>query len=87
MKRTSAPRDGRLEIMAVCTYDNPATMARECWQDGKLICHYEFQLLQPFAKDPIPEKLFFFGANIGAWKPGQMVGDTSAMSNAFVKFC
>ena len=27
--------------MAVCTYDNPSTMARECWQDGLLFCHYK----------------------------------------------
>lgn len=66
--------------MAVCTYDNPATMARECWQDGELICHYAFQLLPPFAKEPIPTRHFFFGANIGPWKLGQMVGDAVAMT-------
>ena len=27
--------------MAVCTYDNPSTMARECWQDVRLLCHYK----------------------------------------------
>lgn len=71
--------------MSVCTYDNPATMARECWQDGELLCHYGFQLLPPFAKDPIPAEHFFFGANIGPWKLGQIVGDADAMiSNAIV---
>lgn len=65
--------------MAVCTYDNPATMARECWEDGVLLCHYQFDLLRPLAKDPIPAKNFFFGANIGPWKLGQMVGDPEAM--------
>ena len=63
-----------------CTYDNPATMARECWQDGRLLCHYSYQLLPPFAKEPIPAKHFFFGANVGPWKLGQMVGDADAIT-------
>lgn len=67
--------------MAVCTYDNPATMARECWKDGGLVCHYDCCLLLPFAKEPIPAENYFFGANIGPWKPGQMVGDAEAMTS------
>lgn len=67
--------------MTVCTYDNPATMARECWQDGKVRSQYSFQLLPPYASEPIPGKYFFFGANIGPWKPGQMVGDAGAISD------
>lgn len=64
--------------MAVCTYDNPATMARECWRDGKLICHYSYELffIEPF---PVSPELFFFGANIGKWKTGQIVGDKTAI--------
>jgi hypothetical protein len=62
----------------VCTYDNPATMSRECWQDGKLICAYKMELF--FLKVwPIPADKFFFGANIGDWKTGQMVGNPHAM--------
>jgi hypothetical protein len=67
--------------MAVCTYDNPATMRRECWQNKRLICAYSYRLLQPFAKEPIPGHLFFFGANIGEWKTGQLIGDKSALEN------
>lgn len=71
--------------MAVCTYDNPATMARECWQDGKLVCSYSAEaLLQkspPWQKQPIPPDRFFFGANVGDWKTGQLVGDREAMPN------
>jgi len=63
--------------MSVCTYDNPATMARECWQDGKLLCHYTADLLS--SKKRIPGHLFFFGANIGPWKTGQLCGDASAI--------
>lgn len=66
--------------MAVCTYDNPSTMARECWKDGNLICHYSFELLHEFAKQPIPADKFFFGANIGPWKLGQLVGDSGALA-------
>lgn len=54
-------------------------MARECWQSKKLLCHYKARLLQPFAKEPIPAEYFFFGANIGQWKEGQIVGDESAI--------
>jgi len=64
--------------MKICTYDNPATMSRECWQDGKLLCAYKMQLF--FAKGDIPSRLFFFGANIGPWVAGQMTGDGRAMS-------
>ena len=64
--------------MDICTYDNPATMARECWQDGRLIYHYKAEL---FALKywTIPARMFFFGANIGDWKTGQLVGDIAAL--------
>lgn len=65
-------------MIKVCTYDNPATMARECWQDGSLLCHYQMNLF--FLKNfTIPSEHFFFGANIGDWKTGQIVGDKSAI--------
>ena len=63
--------------MSVCTYDNPATMARECWADGRLLCHYSATLLE--TKSTIPREHLFFGANIGPWKAGQMVGDAAAL--------
>lgn len=63
--------------MAVCTYDNPATMHRECWQDGRLICSYSFNVF--FLKDEHRMPRIFFGANIGPWKKGQLYGDRSAM--------
>ena len=68
--------------MAVCTYDNPSTMARECWKDGRLLCHYQAILLPPFAKEPIPADVFFFGANVGEWHEGRIVGDSSAMETS-----
>ena len=69
--------------MAVCTYDNPNTMRRECWRDGALVCFYCAQLLLrrllPGERQPIPAEHFFFGANVGDWNPGQVVGDAVAM--------
>lgn len=65
--------------MKTCTYDNPATMARECWQSGKFICHYQAVILPPFAKKSMPTEVYFFGANIGKWQTGRIVGDKSAM--------
>jgi hypothetical protein len=64
--------------MAVCTFDNPATMRRECWQDGRLLCSYAFELYV-LKEWPVPGRLYFFGANIGDWKTGQLVGDSAAM--------
>ena len=64
--------------MATCTYDNPATMARECWQDGRLLYCYSAAL---FALPiwPVPAHLYFFGANVGDWNKGQLFGDGAAM--------
>ncbi len=64
--------------MAVCTYDNPATMQRECWQNGRLLCAYSHSILQDVAREPIPGRLLFFGANVGDWKAGQCLGDPAA---------
>lgn len=69
--------------MPACTYDNPATMARECWQDGRMLCSYSAALLlrKPSTGEtqPIPGEHLFFGANVGDWNPGQVVGEGSAL--------
>ena len=67
--------------MPVCTYDSPATMQRECWSDGRLLCAYSFRILEPLAKGLIPSQMYFFGANIGPWKEGQWVGDKTAIGD------
>lgn len=66
--------------MKVCTYDNPATMQRECWQDGRLICSYSMQIIE---LGNIPAEHFFFGANVGKWKTGQLFGEIEAMENKY----
>ncbi len=69
--------------MKVCVYDNPLTMARECWQDGQIRCSYHSDLFlrkpSPWELTPMEPNMYFFGANIGDWKEGQLVGDASAM--------
>jgi hypothetical protein len=62
-----------------CVYDSPLSMKRECWQEGEILITYEARLLAPFAKRPIPGEMMFFGANIGPWKEGQLVGDVEAI--------
>lgn len=57
-------------------------MARESWKDGRLLCHYKAELLPPFAEEPLPAKYFFMGTNIGEWKTGRIVGDSSAIDEA-----
>jgi hypothetical protein len=65
----------------VCTYDNPNTMMRECWCNGKLEVAYAAELY--FLKEwPIPPHLYFMGANIGDWKTGQIVGDKRAIGGS-----
>jgi len=68
--------------MATCTYDNPSTMARECWQDGTLLYAYSYSVLAPYAKKPIPREYFFFGANVGPWTGGKLYDDANAMNEA-----
>lgn len=65
--------------LRTCVFDNPASMARECWQDGRLLYSYSIKVLHDFAHHPIPGRLFFFGANVGPWKAGQLLGDAAAM--------
>jgi hypothetical protein len=65
--------------MTTCVYDSEKSMRRECWQDGVIIHSYDMKTLEPFAKDPIPASQLFFGANIGPWKRGQIVGEASAI--------
>lgn len=63
--------------MAICVFDNPSNCMRECWQDGKLIYAYSADILMSI--EPVPADKFFFGANVGYWKTGQLFGDKLAM--------
>lgn len=66
--------------MKVCTFDNPDTLRRECWQDGKLVAFITAALMA--TKGFNGHRRMFFGLNIGPWKTGQLVGDPDAMQQA-----
>ena len=68
--------------MAVCTFDNPATYCRECWQDGRLLVSYSYDVLPGIARDPSPGRLFVLCANVGPWEPGRTWGDRAAIEAA-----
>lgn len=54
-------------------------MRRECWENGKIVYSIDaFALVQKGGTGfPI-----FFGANVGPWKTGQIIGNPKAMDNA-----
>lgn len=62
----------------VCVHDS-TMMRRECWENGKLIYAIDAQLLFQKGGPGFP---IFFGANIGEWKTGQIVGDPKAMEKS-----
>lgn len=64
----------------MCTYDNPHTMQRECWQNGLLLYAYD-HILFYLNKWPLNPEQYFFGANIGSWKSGQYTGTLDAMES------
>lgn len=67
-------------MVSVCTFDNPNAWRRECWQDGRMV--FAISKTAFFLKRwPIPPRYFFFGANIGPWKDGQVVGDPNAIGD------
>ena len=86
-QRGTMTKDKIREPVKTCVIDNPNTMARECWQDGKLIYSYSSLLfITKSVRDPaktawddLPAERVFFGAAIGPWKEGQIVGDIAAM--------
>lgn len=64
--------------MTVCTYDNPETMLREAWQDGKLIAHISAK--QMMTKNFNGHQGIFFGLNVGRdFVSGRVVGDVNAL--------
>jgi hypothetical protein len=66
--------------MKVCVYDNPDTMARECWRDGEIILQYS----SSFLLQRVQPKINFI-ANIGDWKVGQMIGTKEAIKKTNIR--
>lgn len=71
--------------MAVCTFDNPATMHREAYADGKLVA--SISAAQMLTKGFNGHRNMFFGLNVGReFIEGNVVGDESAiLSNHLTK--
>ncbi len=69
----------------ICVHDNPRSMARECWQNGIMICSYTAEMLckrsDQLESQPFPSRIFSMAANVGEWKPGQLIGNPSAIPN------
>lgn len=53
-------------------------MQRECWQNKRLLYAYSSELFL-LPGQGIPPEHLFFGANIGEWDTGQMIGDEDAI--------
>jgi hypothetical protein len=63
----------------MCVYDNPSTMARELWQDGKLAHHVTACVLE--SRGFKGGRWFPFQLNVGYWECGRLwYGDINAMS-------
>jgi len=61
----------------ICVYDNPATMHREAWKDGRLVASISLALLETKGFEGHPS--IFFGLNVGQWESGKLRGDPAAM--------
>jgi hypothetical protein len=60
-----------------CVYDNPNTMAREAWMNGRLLCHVTAEFLELAV---IPTRFVIdMRLNVGRWKEGQKLGDPEAI--------
>lgn len=66
--------------MSVCVFDNPATMAREAWQEGVLVGHTQAALLESATFRGHRDWPFIF--NVGRWEPGRVHGDAAAIGSA-----
>ena len=65
--------------MFVATFDNPATMCREAWQDGTLVEHINGALLD--AHDFRGHPSMHMGLSGGHFKVGSFWGDMRALDN------
>ena len=76
-------RESGKKPIIVCVYDNVDTMCRECWQNGRLLYSYSAASIETkpasWETQPIPSEYLFFGANVGSWVPGRLIGEKSAM--------
>lgn len=63
--------------VVTCVYDNPATMAREAFSQGKLLYAMQAELLLSKGFRGFRDMPFYM--NVGPWSPGRVIGDRTAM--------
>ena len=65
----------------VCAvYDNPATMLREAWQDGRVVAHISATLMATKGFNGHPN--MHFALNCGReFEPGKIRGNAAAIRN------
>lgn len=72
--------------MEVCALDNPNTMRREAWQDGKLVASIDAMLLENrgFSGHPdLPFQLNYKSPSGGIWLAGQYYGNLNAIAEGY----
>lgn len=60
-------------------YDNPASLRRESWENGKVIAFITATLLMEKGFNGHPR--MFFAFNCGPWTPGKIWGDEKAIKD------
>ena len=68
-----------------CTYDNRVTMARECWEDGRLVFSVSSEMLWDVQNHghPIVKRLHEFLPILqGGWRGGKIKGDSKALQQS-----
>jgi hypothetical protein len=63
--------------MTAAVYDNPATMRREGWQDGRLEGFVSRSLME--SRGFRESGLMPWWLNVGNWSPGKVHGDPCAV--------
>jgi hypothetical protein len=69
----------RGKAVSAAVYDNPATMCREAWHDGRMLAHISATLMYTKGFNGYPTLPFYL--NVGRdFVPGRILGDRSALT-------
>ena len=60
-------------------YDNPASMRREYWRDGKIICSISFELIYDKSAQQMAYYWILGLIRLGEFEPNCWIGDESAI--------
>lgn len=64
--------------MITAVFDNPATMCREAWKDGRLVAFISARLM--FDRDFFGDSTMHMALNCGKWEEGKVRGDVEAIA-------